>query len=89
MKVDSAIIEQGDWVENIAAGSWPLFAFGVTSQASADYRVQGIQHQKDLIATLTLVDDAPAVSTADSGVIPPYCRTSPFRAIRLRSACSI
>jgi len=49
-----------------------LFAFGLTSQASADYRVQSIQHQKDLIATLTLVDDAPAISTADSGMIPPY-----------------
>lgn len=54
----------------VVAGT--LFAFGLTSQASSDYRVQSIQHQKDLIATLTLVDDAPAISTADSGVIPAY-----------------
>jgi hypothetical protein len=49
-----------------------LFAFGTTNQESANYRVQGIAHQKDLIATLTLVDDAPAISTADSGTIPAY-----------------
>ncbi|MEN6535656.1 MAG: host specificity factor TipJ family phage tail protein [Bryobacteraceae bacterium] len=54
----------------LSAGN--LFAFGETNQESADYRVQGISHQKDLIATLTLVDDAPAVSTADQGKIPPY-----------------
>ncbi|MDE2470092.1 MAG: phage tail protein, partial [Bradyrhizobium sp.] len=49
-----------------------LFAFGETAQESADYRVQGISHQKDLVATLTLVDDAPDISTADSGAIPAY-----------------
>lgn len=54
----------------IAAGN--LFAFGETERESAVYRVQGIAHQKDLIATLTLVDDAPEVSQADQGAIPPY-----------------
>lgn len=49
-----------------------LFAFGETAQQYAVYRVQGIAHQKDLVATLTLVDDAPAVSTADQGAIPAY-----------------
>lgn len=54
----------------VVAGT--LFAFGETAQESAAYRVQGITHQKDLIATLTLVDDAPAISQADQGTIPPY-----------------
>ncbi len=49
-----------------------LFGFGETGQESAVYRVQGISHQKDLIATLTLVDDASEISTADTGAIPEY-----------------
>jgi len=49
-----------------------LYGFGETGQETADYRVQGISHQKDLVATLTLVDDAPAISTADQGAIPAY-----------------
>jgi predicted phage tail protein len=56
----------------IAAELGCLFAFGETAQEYAVYRVQGIAHQKDLIAALTLVDDAQAISTADSGVIPAY-----------------
>ena len=54
----------------ITAGT--LAAFGLTAQESADYRVQAIAHQKDLVASLTLVDDAPAISTADQGAIPAY-----------------
>jgi hypothetical protein len=57
-------------LSGVSAGN--LFAFGTTNQESSNYRVQGITHQKDLIATLTLVDDAPAISMADSGPIPPY-----------------
>lgn len=49
-----------------------LFGFGETDLESAVYRVQGISHQKDLIATLTLVDDAPEISLADQGEIPEY-----------------
>lgn len=49
-----------------------LFGFGETGQESAIYRVQGISHQKGLIATLTLVDDAPAIALADQGPIPAY-----------------
>lgn len=56
----------------IAAGSFPLFGFGVKGQESADYRVFSIGHQKDLIAVLTLVDDAPEISEADQGEIPEY-----------------
>ena len=41
-----------------------LFGFGETGVESAVYRVQGIARQKDLIATLTLVDDAPAIAMA-------------------------
>lgn len=55
-----------------AADLRPLFAFGETSQEYAVYRVKGIAHQKNLIASLTLVDDAPDISTADSGAIPAY-----------------
>lgn len=57
-------------LSGIAAGA--LFAFGETDRASADYRVQAIAHQKDLVASLTLVDDAPEISTADQGDIPDY-----------------
>lgn len=68
----------GDYLEltlvgdlsDVTAGT--LFSFGLTDQESAIYRVQGISHQKDLIATLTLVDDAPDISTADTGTIPEY-----------------
>lgn len=49
-----------------------LFGFGETGREYSVYRVQGIKHQKDLIATLTLVDDAPAISMADQGAIPAY-----------------
>jgi hypothetical protein len=54
----------------VVAGT--LFGFGETDMESAVYRVQGISHQKDLIATLTLVDDAQEISTADNGPIPAY-----------------
>jgi hypothetical protein len=56
----------------VAAELGCLFAFGETASEYAVYRVQVITHQKDLIAALTLVDDAQAISTADSGTIPPY-----------------
>ncbi len=49
-----------------------LFAFGESERVSANYRVQSIKHQKDLVATLTLVDDAPEISLADQGEIPEY-----------------
>jgi hypothetical protein len=61
-----------------------LFAFGETAQEYAVYRVQAIAHQKDLIATLTLVDDAPAISTADRARSRPIIRTSRSRPIRSR-----
>jgi hypothetical protein len=49
-----------------------LYAFGETDRVDAVYRVKGISHAKDLIATLTLVDDAPDISLADQGAIPEY-----------------
>jgi len=75
--VDAAMIA-GDYtaltlvgdLSGIAPGN--LFCFGETERESADYRVQAIAHQKDLIATLTLVDDAPEISQADTGSIPDY-----------------
>lgn len=49
-----------------------LFVFGETGSEYAVYRVKGISNQKDLNATLTLVDDAPEISAADQGAIPEY-----------------
>ena len=49
-----------------------LFGFGEAGNESAVYRVKGITHQKDLVATLTLVDDAPEIASADQGAIPDY-----------------
>lgn len=49
-----------------------IFGFGETDQESAVYRVKSIARQKDLIAQITLVDDAPAISQADTGEIPGY-----------------
>lgn len=49
-----------------------LFAFGETDQESANYRILGIKSQGNLVAALTLVDDAPEVSLADAGEIPEY-----------------
>ncbi|GAB9224813.1 hypothetical protein BDS110ZK18_66800 [Bradyrhizobium diazoefficiens] len=57
-------------LSGLAAGD--LFGFGESERVSASYRVQGIKHQKDLVATLTLVDDAPEISRADQGEIPAY-----------------
>lgn len=54
----------------VAVGT--LVNFGKTNQVSSIYRIQSIAHQRDLIATLTLVDDAPDISNADSGAIPAY-----------------
>lgn len=73
-----AVMVPGDYNELTLVGdlsqveAGQLFAFGESERESAVYRVQGIAHQKNLIATLTLVDDAPAISTADAGAIPEY-----------------
>lgn len=65
----SALTLIGD-LSLVAVGT--LFGFGETDQESAVYRVQEIGHQDDLIATVTLVDDAPEISLADVGAIPAY-----------------
>lgn len=49
-----------------------LFSFGEADTETANYRVLSISFQPDFIAQITLVDDAPAISTADSGTIPAY-----------------
>jgi hypothetical protein len=49
-----------------------LFGFGIAGQEAAVYRVQSITNQKDLVANLTLVDDAPEIAMADQGAIPAY-----------------
>lgn len=57
-------------LSGIAVGD--LCSFGEAESVTATYRVAGIAHQKDLIATLTLVDDAPEIESADTGTIPAY-----------------
>jgi hypothetical protein len=49
-----------------------LALFGELDSEAVILRVLNIEWQKDLRATITLVDDAPEVSDADGGEIPPY-----------------
>jgi hypothetical protein len=76
--VDSDTIVTGEFNSLTLVGdlsqieSGTLFGFGETDQEAANYRVKTITHAKDLIATLTLVDDAPEISQADQGAIPAY-----------------
>lgn len=49
-----------------------LFAFGETDRDSAVYRVLSIAHHDDLVAQITVVDDAPDIALADTGAIPHY-----------------
>lgn len=49
-----------------------LFSFGEAGRETAVYRVKEIENQNNLFARLTVVDDAPAISTADTGDIPDY-----------------
>jgi len=49
-----------------------LFSFGEAGIETAVYRVLGIEPNADLTARITLVDDAPAISLADRGSIPPF-----------------
>lgn len=64
-------------------GTWPAtadaslqagnhFSFGEADQDSANYRVKSIEHQADLVARITLEDDAPDIALADQGAIPEY-----------------
>jgi len=49
-----------------------LALFGEAERESADLIVKAIRHSGDFRATLTLVDAAPAVHQADTGVIPDF-----------------
>lgn len=49
-----------------------LFMFGEVESATRSMLVRGISMGEDLSATLDLVDSAPAVLTADTGVIPDF-----------------
>lgn len=49
-----------------------LFAFGETNRETAIYRVLGIEPGDNMSARLILVDDAPEISQADRGTIPPF-----------------
>ena len=58
------------------AGSVPavgdLWMFGVLNAESVVLRVRSITPADDTSAKMTFVDDAPAISTADSGTIPAF-----------------
>lgn len=49
-----------------------LWMFGELGLETAVMRVLSVEPAEDLTATITLVDDAPAISTADTGTIPPF-----------------
>jgi hypothetical protein len=49
-----------------------LFAFGVSDTETSVYRVFSIDHQDNMYATISLVDDAQAISYADEGSIPEF-----------------
>ncbi|KAA0970316.1 hypothetical protein FPY71_07265 [Aureimonas fodinaquatilis] len=49
-----------------------LFSFGEAGIETAVFRVLSIETNTDLTARITLVDDAPAISLADRGTIPPF-----------------
>lgn len=59
-----------------ASAAFPIvgdFAmFGERGSESGVYRVDSIEHQADLVAKLTLIDDAPAIAQADQGAIPAF-----------------
>jgi putative tail protein len=57
-------------IANPAIGD--LFFFGEYLNESAIMRVLSIDPSEDFNATLTLVDDAPEISQADKGIIPPF-----------------
>jgi hypothetical protein len=62
---------ESDVLPDPAAGD--LFMFGNDTQGPAVLlRVLDIEFMPDLTARLTLVDDAPEISDADSGPIPPF-----------------
>ncbi|MBB4653023.1 hypothetical protein GGQ99_004807 [Aminobacter niigataensis] len=61
-----------------AAGD--LFTLGEADRESGVYRVVAIEAQEDMTARVTLVDDAPGIAAADTGVIPAFESniTTPF-----------
>lgn len=71
-----AIVTQVEFVTPISTESVPsvgdLVMFGETNLESVELIVQTITPSKDLTATLTLVDAAPAIHNADTGAIPVF-----------------
>lgn len=57
---------------NVGIAKGNLALFGEAGQESASLIVKSIEPQNELNARLTCVDAAPAIYTADTGVIPPY-----------------
>ena len=56
----------------VSGGDGEMFQFGLAGAESVVLRVKSIAPGDDYSAKLTLVDDAPAISTADQGTIPPW-----------------
>ncbi len=65
-----------EFTEVIAEADAPaigdLFGFGEVDQVYTRHIVKMIQHKQDIEAMLTLLDEAPAIHTADTGPIPPF-----------------
>lgn len=49
-----------------------LWAFGELGQESGTFRVLAIEPGEDMVAKISLVDDAPEISNADKGAIPQF-----------------
>lgn len=65
----------------VGTGSLPevndLVMFGTLNHESVVLRVLSIEPRRDLTARIYLVDDAPAIQSADKGTIPPFDTGAP------------
>lgn len=76
--VRSVVVEPGetDTITLEGSGSLPakgdLAMFGEAERETVVLRVLSIEHQADLVAKITCVDDAPEIANADTGPIPAF-----------------
>lgn len=49
-----------------------LYSFGISGIETGIYRVLGIEPVQEMNYRITMVDDAPEISLADTGTIPPF-----------------
>jgi len=65
-----------------------LFTCGLSGKETSDFRILGIEPQEDMVHRMTLVDDAPLISRADTGTIPDYVSniTKPYNPFTMKPA---